>query len=363
MNFANVTDIKIPEGLVTKIEETSGLKRVLWQKGLPIPKAHWEIVELPNADSNEELYYPLLTFVDTEDGIEIFKRTGGQHFKYRADGTAESIYTFQDTPTIKCADIDPVSKRWIAFGSDYASNAFSGTKALDGSNKLICCWSPKLECFCAISSRDAVVVNLNGEIQGTSQEVPFSAISGGRRDESLIWADSLDKFVIPETTGTNNYVCFSSDGLNWETKTIILTGEFPDISADYTRITMYQIRWMPTMKKFVSVCRVNASDSYKEYIVKSSDCQRWECVGKYMLVGSAVETTLSYSSDKKVLAVDNLQTSYVTRDLENWVEVPFIDGMPQGNSARTMKWSQSLNCFVRFGTESNPRFYKLVIDN
>ena len=30
--FADVTDITIPEGSVTKIEETSGLKRVLWEK-------------------------------------------------------------------------------------------------------------------------------------------------------------------------------------------------------------------------------------------------------------------------------------------------------------------------------------------
>ena len=32
VTFANVTDIKIPEGNVTKIQETSGLKRVLWEK-------------------------------------------------------------------------------------------------------------------------------------------------------------------------------------------------------------------------------------------------------------------------------------------------------------------------------------------
>ena len=363
MNFASVTDISIPEGSVTKIEETSS-KRVLWQKGLPIPKAHWEIIDLPSADSNGELYYPLLTFVDTGDGIEIFKYTGGQHFKYRADGTAETIYTFQDTPTIRCADIDPVSKKWIAFGSDYVSNAFSDTKALDR-NKIVCCWSPKLESFCAISTRDAVVVNLDGEVQGTSQEVSFSSLNVDRRYESLIWSETLNKFVIPDATGMSGSpqaVCFSSDGMNWETKTIKLTGDFPDLSvSDDTEIAINQIRWMPTVKKFVSVCRLR-SNSANEYIISSSDGEEWACVRKFFSVGAGVGTFPAYSPDKKVLMLDNGYSSCITRDLENWVEVPYLEDMQNG-IARITKWSQSLNGFIRFTSENRPRFYKLVIDN
>ena len=32
VTFANVTAVKIPQGDVTKIQETSGQKRVLWEK-------------------------------------------------------------------------------------------------------------------------------------------------------------------------------------------------------------------------------------------------------------------------------------------------------------------------------------------
>ena len=369
MDFSNITSITIPEGSVERITETS-TGRVLWEKVSAIPQAHWEIIELPEKDNNGTAYSPLLTSVDTGDGIEIYTTKGG-HFKYGADGTVGDIALFDGTPTTHCADIDPVSKKWFAFGYKfYASNAFSETKNLDKAH-YICCWSPELESFCAIG-QGAVVINLNGETQGVSQEVPFSSLNAIRRYESLIWASNLNKFVVPNAEGiTNNCIYFSSDGISWEAKEIKLVGTFPEMPVGNDLfVVMYQICWMPTMKKFIAACRIRtpAEDdgTYKqnEYIVSSSDCEEWKCECVYLHRFYAVTAKHSYSYEKKVLAIVDTEKSYITRDLMNWVEVPYIEGMKTGStSVKSLKWSKSLNGFINFAAGSETRFYKLVIEN
>ena len=391
MDFSDVTDIIIPEGSVTKIEETL-TNRVLWQKGLAVPQAHWEIIELPAQDANGWLYAPLLTALDTDDGVEIFTTKCG-HFKYSADGSLELISRFAEhistATTTHCADIDPITKTWVAFsGGYYSSNAFDGLKNLSTTHYR-CRWSPVLKCFCAMAPTSSRVINLNGEIQGESQQAPFYNSGSTFDKESLLWSDTLNKFVVSNITvatspsgprsayedvfadDTCTTICFSSDGLKWETKPVNLVGNFPNFPVGYhIRKTIYNMCWMPTMEKFVSLSRVFAYDSNgaqldaETYMVTSSDCNSWERIevpqGIQRL--SVSHTKPSYSPEKKVLTLIDDKTSYITRDLQNWTEVPYIEGMMQ-DTPMSVRWSKSLNAFIRIGQNSGARFYKLVIDN
>ena len=303
--------------------------------------------------------------------IEIFTSNGG-HFKYNADGTVGNISFFDGTPTTYCADIDPVSKTWFAFGNKfYASNAFSGTKNLD-KTYYICCWSPKLQYFCTIRDDRTAIVDLNGNIQGTSLSVSFHGSGGSTvyEKESLLWSDTLDKFILPNHQyGTSIYV--SSDGLNWDLQPVNLVGNFPNLpTGDKIEYHIYHICWMPMVKKFVCLCGVYAYDNddnfveAEEYMITSSDCNNWERIEKPKQNKPLQNLNVkpAYSPEKKVLAFVGLNTSYITRDLQNWTEVPNIEGNATA-APKSIRWSKSLNGFIRPGINSETRFYRLVIDN
>ena len=86
MNFSEVTDITIPEGSVERITETNG-GRVLWEKRLALPQAHWEYVDY--ADTSSRDYTSPADLVDTGDGLELFLKINDKpcHIKYNVNGT------------------------------------------------------------------------------------------------------------------------------------------------------------------------------------------------------------------------------------------------------------------------------------
>ncbi len=380
VTFANVTDITIPQGAVTKITDSNGT--VLWQKGLAIPQAHWETISLPEQDSNGIQYLTSMkTFVDTGDGIEIFKRIGKARFKYNSDGTVgeikEELYNFVS------ADIDPVSKIWVvSSGTKLLSNAWGWQDDAGGNGAINdCIWSPGLQRFCLLGRYSSGTVDLDGNTQlgtnlsnsSTEYVVSYSATTTSTYCYNHIWADSLQKFVCPSYT-TNSVIAFSSNGLTWTKITCNLVGNFPDcpVGSGYTVKSFYRLVWMPTVNKFVGSCLVEAKDSggnhesSKQYIVKSSDCVNWEYVGDknvfprlFSIVNFGLSGYPAYSPEKKVLVLVGYETSYITRDLENWVEVPFANDMVQTTSNQ-VRWSKSLNGFIRL---TNSTISKLVIDN
>ena len=233
MDFAGITEVKIPQGEVEKITETSS-GRVLWE-GFPTNvKAHWELLEFENDEANNNYYDRVTDVVDTGDGVEFFcdnfsvsPHRPSRRFHYKADGSYGDTYTLwsgtrlqaididemkylelsqeeKDATAdpiysgttciapgwqaqIHCADIDPESKIWCVCSTNrYTSNALSPIKwseKLNPSAGTLCCWSPKLKRFCLVGDSNSVLVDINGNIEEKFYGAEFRLF-----DKILIWA-------------------------------------------------------------------------------------------------------------------------------------------------------------------------------
>lgn len=405
MNFAEVTDVVIPQGSVTKIAETDS-GRVLWEKGLPIPQAHWEYVDY--ADTSSRDYNGPADFVDIDDGLEIFLHINNKpcRIKYNADGTLGDAYSLGSGTKLPAdisgektlneaqyADIDPVSKIWVVCNKQrvYTSNAFDVIKWQDplstSTSRYVrgCCWSPKLKRFCIVgdnktyytTSYDNVIifsflVNTSGEITNLFEQSFYGQYPGNADTQrTFFWSDKLEKFVYHFHTGVdtssddfNTSVFLSSDGLNWGKKKIANIGDLSEVPDNiYARRQFDAICWMQSVGKFIAI----SSNNYDRFVYKSSDCINWE----YVTTLSSLfryEARCAYSPERKVLAVVGRSGAYLTRDLENWVAIPRTGTSIDEVIANPLIWSKTLNSFVHAidlsaANANRLLFYKLVMDN
>lgn len=402
--FADVTDITIPEGSVTKIEETSGLKRVLWQKGLAIPKAHWEIVTFD--DKNDFDYGQIDDFVDIGNGIEFFLRINTKpcRITYKADATLGDAYSLGNGIKLPAdisseisfsnytatAAIDPISKVWCAIAHQYqtkglyVSNVFTPTKwaeldTLSSEENLVhCCWSPKLNCFCilGLNSNDlgiddygsiflsTYLLSLEGNVTASSIQNFRGTYPGFSHSmSSFFWSEKLERFVchfrstaaVEDMTSDSFSACvfLLDDGLKWEKKQIKISSD-----NEVANRAFHNICWMQSMNCFIAVLiRLR-----KILVFKSLDCINWEHIKEFdTSVTSSVNC--AYSPEKQVLVVMSRLQTYITKDLNDWVEIPHPEDMPNFISPN-IKWSKSLNSFVCTSTTVvRFSFGKLVIDN
>ena len=413
MKFAEVTDITIPQGEVVKIEESS-CGRILWEKRPAIPKAHWEtVIDLASDEDNKERYQYIQDFVGTDYGAELFissnTRPSG-HFSCDSDGTTGDVYTLwrgltlqpDDIDEIKYqelrnefgdeavdgmdepiqdigwstktdkADIDAESGIWCCAGEHklYASNAITPAVWQDSSTSSSvssrCCWSPKLKRFLLMGSKSAVLIDNTGTVRERTNDLSFTQAGMGRGH--LRWLDALGKFAFTRRNTLNyaesiNEVYLSSDGMNWETKTAEFSG---DLQEEASGMNITDICWMPTVKLFVFVCVDSNSivmDTPSDwYLFTSADCENLEYLTKfgsgmnYLYGAQALDCV--YSQEKRVLLLAGVKKSYITRNLADWVEVPFSEGMHKQDTTVT-KWVKSMKAFVRTTATG---MGKLIID-
>ena len=426
MDFAGITEVKIPQGNVEKITETSS-GRVLWE-GFPTNvKAHWELLELENDEANNNYYEMVKDVVDTGDGVEFFcngfassltdKARPSRRFHYKANGTYGDVYTLwrgtqlqaddiaemdyfklssseQDNTaepitgpnwahagwslTIGCADIDPESKIWCVTSpsSAYTSNALSPIKwgpKLKSIAGDLCCWSPKLKRFCLVGERNSTLVDINGSITDEKYSYPsdssVKSMALNVFSSNMLWSDKLGKFIINRGAKNDiNYtrVVMSSNGLDWANVSSTFTGGKPDKLNTGSGEGDGFLNGLCYMDgKFLVD---NAYD--KHYIYASTDCQNWTCITELPNTGNTGAssiTSLVYSPQKRVLLLSDLKTSYVTRDLKTWIEVPYATGTNTTViTRRWVRWSNSLNAFIRMYASAGgglKMVSKLVIEN
>ena len=100
------------------------------------------------------------------------------------------------------------------------------------------CWSPELELFCAVASSgtdDRVMTSPDG-INWTSRT---SADDNGW--DSVCWSPELELFCAVSYSGTGNRVMTSPDGINWTSRTSAADNGW------------YSVCWSPELGLFVAV--------------------------------------------------------------------------------------------------------------
>ena len=400
MIFANVNNITIPEGSVERITETK-TGRVLWKRGLPELKAHWEVIELTNNTASNNYYNYMEYGVDTGDGIELFNFANSKvtsHFKYKPSGVVSDVYAlwrgaklsdydfqqydenrnednydFNVVGPIRGAAVDPISKIWVVSnGATYASNAFNPVKYKDerlAKNRdsnvdmrtLYVCWAPELNRFCLVGAPisgvgQSYLVDTSGSIRNSNTNIDttefYSNISIGYFH--ITWSNKLGMFVVSDYNGLH----ISRDGLNWEDRAINSVSNAPSDATLPSGPAFRAMAWVPTLDVFV----IATYSSKKWYIYKSSDCYNWEYVTSLSTASSNVSEMyidFCWSPDAQILLLSGAKTSYITRDLSEWVEITNSNGVTGGY--RCLFWSKSFNSFFRTNRTNSTKLYKLVL--
>ena len=401
MIFANVSDITIPEGSVEKITETA-TGRVLWERGLSELKGHWEAVEFSNNPSAYNYYGYMLGGVDTGDGIELFNMADDKimsHFSYKPSGAVSDVYAlwrgsklnnydftqygaktdenfdFNVNTPVKAVTVDPISKIWVCTnGATYASNVFNPIQyknerlAKNNDNNvnmhsLYACWSPELERFCLVGATTSGVgqsylIDTSGNIRNSNTNITSANFYGANtlNYSHIAWSSKLKIFVVSDFNGLH----ISRDGLNWEDRAINSVSNAPSGATLPTGSTFRAMVWVPSLDIFV----IATYSSKKWFIYKSSDCYNWEYVTTLSTASSNTSEMyidFCWSPDTQILLLSGAKTSYITRDFNDWIEIPNTEGTASSNY-RCLFWSKSFNSFFRTARINSTKLYKLVLD-
>ncbi len=389
MIFANVSNITIPEGSVERITETK-TGRVLWKRGLPELKAHWEVIEFAN-DTTAYNYYNYIEYgVDVGDGIELFNFADNKvrsHFNYKPSGALSNVYALWRGAKLSNYDfeqfeqkvdsnvshvlrgvaVDPISKIWIlSNGTTYASNAFNPVKYKTGTDvdmrTFYVCWSPELERFCLVGGSSEVgqsyLLDINGNIRNSNTNITSTNfyVVNTLSYFHITWSNKLRIFVVSDYNGLH----ISRDGLNWEDRAINSVSNAPSGVTLPSGPTFRAMAWIPTLDVFV----IATFSSKKWYIYKSYDCYNWEYVTTLSTASSNTSEMyidFCWSPDAQILLLSGSKTSYITRDLSEWVEIPNSSG-PSSSGNRCLFWSKSFNSFIRVARLNSTKIHKLVLD-
>ena len=388
MDFANVTDITIPEGSVEKITETVG-GRVLWEKNklADLTKAHWQMIDTTNFIAIDKIDNMRgFGFIDTGDGVEVFSMYDGDgsRFHLNTNGNLVNRYILSDedgdvNSVVTSGDIDPISKVWCvaARGGKYAMSSNSIWIELpalgSGENTIYSCsWSPTLKSFCILGKSGSYLIDTQGNITGQKYtQIKTSDMTESQYPRTLAWSDKLKLFAggIGGTSSTDkNVIWLSSDGLNWQQVTIPILG---DITSN---MLLRDIIWFPELEKFVTLCTSGTSDdnNLKVTFYSSSDGKNFEYVSSLSAEDAGVAggfgNSLHYSPKQQALLFMNQNTSFLTRDLISWTNIPYpSEGLKQSGYPYHVIWSNSFNAFIAaryspaFGpSNSNRKIAKLV---
>lgn len=286
-------------------------------------------------------------------------------------------------------DIDPISKTIITRydGKNYAA-MFSNDEHLkkygddmfrNGLHKV--CWVPEKELFLLFwgyspsSSSGKITTALmdkEGNIINIVQDNQ-TLFTDTYSYNNLCWAGDKGIFLSSHSRGNSSTetnpggIWLSSNGLNWER---VFTTPLGPSSGGLAYL--YQVIYCSGTGTFLALWNT----SHTVTIYKSTDGRTWEEAKSFEDVYGSIEFIgIAWSPKKKVacLVVRNYKpstsrfyTSYITRDFENWVEIPIKPvveiSYSISRSNGNLKWSDALNAFV-FCNYKEGYFLTLTIDN
>ena len=391
IDFSQVTDITIPEGSVEKIHETSS-GRILWSKNKTLT-AHWELITIPNDTINRNYYNQVSFIADSNTENEVYVLTGinpsnypNVMYSFNKNGTVGNTYALysgerlndvdvqeiealissddnelsDNVPdnlriNLRDIDIDPVTKTWCCISNKYyTTNAFSKIKwheidTENSSNAILCSWSDKLQKFCIRGNTRAYLVDINGNITDTTSGLPTISISN---TPTLIWVDSLSQYVLyPSYRKTNYYT--SSDGLTWSSIQNYTINDMPseaEFSSGADIAITNNICWHSKLGKYIGIAYASSS---RIYLCTSENMKKWTYFTSLPNPNSvsAMYSCITYSPDRNITLVCNNKNAYITRDFDEWIEVPYKFsewGIPNpGNTTRNLiSYSKNLGSFI-----------------
>ena len=376
--FANVTDITIPQGNVTKITETA-TGRVLWEKKRPL-SAHWEWIYFTDAENSK--HYNACMCVENGNNLVCFDDYFGigKRFNYNlTNGDITDMYRMDnneifdydeaekefndpnnDYPQIStaAADIDPLTKTWCVVGGNYyLCSSFSDlkikelktTRRLGGA--FLCCWSETLKRFCICGRQGTFLVNINGQITAESEKISFLSVVLDYYF-SIAWSPELQIFLV--TLGKEK-VAKSADGINWD----IYTPDLPNL-PDATSKTLTGVSWIPMLNAFIaSVCYQT-----KSYVYTSKDGRNWQYLSEFSWSNVTISNinpilrTIYLPKQKLILMIGTVR-SFLSNNGQDWIELKYGPSiLTQGYAI----WSETLKTAVYLEHAQRGSFAKLIID-
>ena len=350
VTFANVTDIKIPEGNVTKIAETT-TGRVLWEKKrYPDISLSWMRVSSAIGFLPDLSTPPIKKIVKSDEisdtnAIDKNIRDKVKDVKTRTMNTLVCLqmdFDFAERNRLRPVAAAICEDNGETYCGVFANPFASGGKEIEGDMLLGASdWDYHRDRgFAIIKTKHSQKYGLNiydlyppYDTEGLEKELNAIPNSNGNvwtaysisRDEILVtglsgqlcvvkganaiityqtssllrtkWVEELGLYF--GATGADGNISYSADGLSWTVATVFSSG--------YVR----GVEWLSEKKK---LCAINSN---KAQIALSSDGKIWE-----------VKTTpftnalaYAYSPDFDVLCVVTNKNAYATRDLINWVHL------------------------------------------
>lgn len=275
-------------------------------------------------------------------------------------------------------DIDPITKTIITpyngknyaakFSEDEHLKKYGDDMFLKGLRRI--CWVPEKEMFLLFwgygDNVDTVLLDTDGNVVNVVQNNNSLSTESAYSANRLCWAGDkgifLSSYSISSDRGGGIYL--STNGLNWQR-----SFKTPD---DMNSIT--SICYCSGAGTFLALCR---GSSRKFRVYKSTDGESWVLAKEFENVQPYTYDKIAWSPKKKVACLvisdwvsgrtpRTLKTSYITRDFENWVEIPISPVVSLAGYSDyyrgALKWSDALNAFV-WCIAGEGYFLKLTIDD
>lgn len=270
VDFADVTDVAIPEGDVERITETT-TGNVLWEKTLCWIRT--------NASRSEDRIF--------DRGYDIFTiNTMGTAYRYNPitweviKDDNGNLSTHIDS--FQCIDMDPSSKNFCLHEKTLSGTGRVAIRTIPGDVIKVdtkenltqlchCCWASRLNVFCVIASENVVYPNLfsflvdtSGNLinQGTLEKcyLPYNRFA---RKCGIAYSPKANIFVaIPDDTQHPGQIITSSNGISWQKRQIFTTNQ--NVNCVY---------WIEELNLFL--CGLIDKTNLKASIYQSSDGVTW----------------------------------------------------------------------------------------
>ena len=392
VTFADITDIKIPNGNVIKIAETD-TGRILWEKKLKVNIS----IEKITAPTYYEGSVKWVQCVERNNEI-IFFGCGGSN-RPKEENPLPGYYFTYNTATKKCssvqnmiitrttgADIDPISKKILVAGIgggiyigpnwyDYNTDVSWATleheygnareyETITSSGRFQVCWNPDLKIFWVVEGFpidlthlgfNTFFIDTNGKCINHSSYKPITVSQATHSIENEIqeygykcvcYAEGLKKFAIY----IEQKIYLSSDGLSFTPYPV------PSINPVSLCLSEAHLLWIPE-KKVLLLFLSRSNELFLSY-----DGMKWE---RHEIPHEVIMPSIGWCPDKNLLFLFDSKKTYVTDNFISWTTIENsinIGSLGLGVLNRCI-WSKSAKAFIITNGDalSDSYFYKISI--
>jgi hypothetical protein len=202
---------------------------------------------------------------------------------------------------------------WNTNTTHTATNS-SGFYAID--------WSPELKMFNAVGNRNISPVN---GFMYSYDGITWTSIDIGSLHNSVVWANSLKKFVISNGSvalGTLDGKSLVSTFINFQ-------------NAAYNSVSSLKLVWSPQLNMLVAYGATNIFTSY--------DGLSWKMVQDIVLTGT---TNCTWSAELGVFClIDSASKCYISNDGITWSSISISATITNLTSSKQLCWSPDLGIF------------------